>query len=83
MKIIKSLENSGVLLKGTTEKFIDQKEGFIGLLIRAGLQLMKNVIIPLAYNILLLLRVIAAVSATDEAIPNKIWFIDKGCQWNR
>ena len=66
-------------MKGTTEKFIDQKEGFIGLLIRAGLQLMKNVIIPLAYNILLLLRVIAAVSATDEAIPNKIWFIDKGC----
>ena len=83
MKIIKSLGNRGVLLKGTTGKFIDQKEGFIGSLIRAGLPLMKNVLIPLANNILLLVRVIASASATDEAIPNKIWFIDKGCQWNR
>ena len=53
IKVIKSLENRQILWKGTTEKAIKQKGGFIGLLMRAGLLLMNNVLIPLDENLLL------------------------------
>ena len=33
MKVIKSLENSGVLLKGTTRKFTSQEGGFLNFLV--------------------------------------------------
>ena len=44
MNIIKSLENRGILLKGTTEKVINQKVGFLSSLMRVGLALIKNVL---------------------------------------
>ena len=39
----------------------------------AGLRLMKNVLIPLAKNVLLLLGLTAAASATDEVIQKKLF----------
>ena len=55
IKVIKSLENRGTLLKGTSEKAINQKEGFTSnvpwLLTRAALSLMKNVFTPLTKNV--------------------------------
>ena len=33
MKVIKSLENSGILLKGTTRKFTSQERGFLNFLV--------------------------------------------------
>ena len=40
-KVIKSQENRGILWKETTEKVINQKVGFLGLLKITGLSLMK------------------------------------------
>ena len=45
MKVIKSLENRGILIKGTTRKIINQEGGlldFLRLLMTAGLLLMKS-----------------------------------------
>ena len=56
MKIIKSLENRGILLKGTTRKITSQEGGFSNFLrplLTAGLPLMKSVLIPLAKSLLL------------------------------
>ena len=43
IKVIRNLEKKGVLLKGTTEKFMNETEGFIGnvltLLMKVGLPL--------------------------------------------
>ena len=43
IKVIRNLEKKGVLLKGTTEKFMNKTEGFIGnvltLLMKVGLPL--------------------------------------------
>ena len=45
-KVIRSVENGGILLKGTIEKAINQKGGILsnvrGPLMRADLSLMKN-----------------------------------------
>ena len=44
MKVIKSLENRGILLKGTTRKITGQEEGFLNSLkslMTAGLPLKK------------------------------------------
>ena len=49
-KVIKSLENTGILLKGTTKKVINQNGGFLVSLMGVGLLLMKNILIPLAKN---------------------------------
>ena len=49
MKVIKSLENRGILLKGTTKKYITPEGGFFNFLrplLTAGLQLMKSVLMP-------------------------------------
>ena len=49
MKVIKSLENRGILLKGTTEKYISPEGGFFNFLrplLTAGLQLMKSALMP-------------------------------------
>ena len=55
-KVIRSVENGGILLKGTIEKAINQKGRILsnvrGPLMRADLSLMKNVLTPLA-NIVL------------------------------
>ena len=48
MKVIKSLENRGILLKGTTRKITTQEGGFLNFLrplMTAGLPLMKSVLI--------------------------------------
>ena len=75
MKVIKSLENRGILLKGTTRKIISQEGGFLNFLrplMTAGLPLMKNVLTSLAKNILLLFGLLTGMSAADAAIQKKI-----------
>ena len=55
IKVIKFLENRGILLKGTTTKVTIQDGGFLKFLrplMTAGLSLMKNVLTPLAKNVL-------------------------------
>ena len=67
IKVIRSLENREILLKGTTDKIISQKEGlfnFLALLTRVGLPLMKIVLTPLAKSVLIPVGLTAAVSAT-------------------
>ena len=56
IKVIKFLENRGILLKGTTTKITSQEGGFLNflrLLIITGLPLMKIILTPLAKIILL------------------------------
>ena len=80
-KVSKSLENRGILLKGTTRKITTQQGGFLNFLrplITAGLQLMKSVLTPLAKSILLAFELSAAMSATDAAIPKR--FMDQELQ---
>ena len=72
MKVIKSLETRGILLKGTSIKITCQKGGFPNFLkplMTAGLPLMKNVLTPLAKTVLILLGLTA--SATNTAIQKK------------
>ena len=67
IKVIRSLENREILLKGTTDKIVSQKEGllnFLALLTRVGLPLMKIVLTPLAKSVLIPVGLTAAVSAT-------------------
>ena len=74
MKVIKSLENRRILLKGTTTKITTQEGGFLNfliLLITAGLPLMKSVLTPLAKSVLLPLGLL--LSAADAAIQKKIY----------
>ena len=74
MKVIKSLENRGILLKGTTRKITSQEGGFLNFprpLMTAGLPLMKSVLTPLAKNILLPFGLSPAMSATDSSIKKK------------
>ena len=61
MKIIKTLKNRGISLKGTTTKVKNQKGGFLGPLIRVGLSLIENVLKLLGKNALLPLDVTAAL----------------------
>ena len=66
MKVIKSLENRGILLKGTTRKITNQEGEFLNFLkplMTAGLPLMKNVLAPLAKSVLIPLRLTAAASS--------------------
>ena len=51
IKVIRSLENKAILLKGTTKKITGREGGFLNFLkplITIGLPLMKNVHTPLA-----------------------------------
>ena len=76
MKVIKSLENRGVLLKGTARKVTSQEGGFLSFLrqlMTAGLPLLKNVFIPLVKTVLLPLGLSAGMSAADAAIQKKIY----------
>ena len=57
IKVIKSLENRGMLIKGTTTKITSQEGRFLNFLkplIRVGLPLMKNVLTPLAKSVLII-----------------------------
>ena len=76
LKIIKSLENRRILVKGTTTKITSNEGGvldFLRLLMTAGLLLMKSVLTPLKVSPLS-----AAMSAIDAAIQ-KI-FMDQELQ---
>ena len=76
MKVIKFLENRGIILKGTTRKFIREDEAFLkflGPLLKTGLRLTKNVLTPLAKSVLVLLGLTAAASATNAAIQKKLF----------
>ena len=62
-KVIRSLENRGILWKGTAGKGISQDGGllnFLGLLMKVDLSLMKNVLTPLAKGVLIPLALTAA-----------------------
>ena len=75
IKVIKSLENRGLFLKGTIGKITSQEGGFLDFLkpsMTAGLPLTKNVLTPLHKSVLILLGLTAAASATDAAIEKKM-----------
>ena len=75
IKVIGSLEDGGILLKGTTRKNNSQKGGFLNFvrpLMTAGLPLMKNVLKSLAKSIFEPLWLIAVASVADAAIQKKI-----------
>ena len=70
IKVIKYLENRGILSKKTNRKIASQEGGFLNflkLLTTADLPLMKSILTPLAKNVLILFELIAAV-ASDAAL---------------
>ena len=76
MKVIKSLENRGILLKGTTRKITIQEVGFLSFLrplMAASLPLVKNVLTPLAKNVLLPFGLLAGMSTVDAAILKRAY----------
>ena len=76
MKVIKSLENRGILIKVTIRNITSQKGGFLSfirLLIAASLPLMKSKLNPLAKNVLIPLGLSAGMSAAGAAIQKKIY----------
>ena len=76
MKVIKSLESRGILIKVTIRNITSQKGGFLSFirpLIAASLPLMKSKLNPLAKNILIPLGLSAGMSAADAAIQKKIY----------
>ena len=76
MKVIKTLENRRILLKGTTRKITSQEGGllnFLRSLMIAGLPLMKSVLTPPAKSGLLSLGLSARMSAANTAIQKKIY----------
>ena len=79
MKVIKSLENRGILLRETATKMTSQKGGFLHFLrplMTVGLPLMKNALTPLAKIFLLPIGFSAAMSVTDTAIQKKhLWIM--------
>ena len=76
IKLIRSLENIGILLKATTRK-INSQEGvllnFLYPLLRARLPLMKNLLTSLAKTFLIRLRLTVAVSTTDSSIQRRVF----------
>ena len=75
MKVIKSFENRGILLKGTTRKITIQEGRFLNFLrplMTAGLSLMKTVLTTLAKSVLFPFELSAGMSATVAAIQKKI-----------
>ena len=76
IKVINSLENRGILLKGTTKKITSQEGGFLNVLrplMTAGVPLMKSILTPLGKSVLLPLGLSAEMSAADAAIQRKIY----------
>ena len=76
IKVIKGLGNRETLSKGTTEKVINQREGYLGNvfgpLMKAGLPLIKTLLTPLAKTFLLSLRLTAAALARDAGVSKNI-----------
>ena len=76
MKVIKLLENRGILLKATTRKISNQEGGFLNFLrplVTAGLPLVKRALTPLAKNLLLPLGLLGGMSAADVSFQKKIY----------
>ena len=76
IKVLKSLENRGILLKGTTRNITSQKGGFLNFLrplMKAGLPLMKSVPTPLAKNDLLPFGLSTGMSPADAAVQKNIY----------
>ena len=76
MKVIESLENRGILLKGTTRKITSQERrllNFLRPLMTAGLPIMKTVLTPLTKSVFLSVGFAAGISAADVATENKIY----------
>ena len=76
MKVIKSLENRGNLLKETARKITSQEGGFLNFLKplkTAGLPLMKNVPMVLAKGIFIPLGLSAGMSAANAAVQKKTY----------
>ena len=77
IKIIKSIENRGILLKETFQKVINQQGGFrdnfFGPLMTVGFPLIKSVFTSLAKSVLIPLGLMAATSTIDTAIQKKIY----------
>ena len=74
IKIMRSLEDSGILLGGITRKITSQEEGFLNFLrplMSVILPLMKNILPPLAKSVLIPLGLTIAASATDAAVEKK------------
>ena len=71
MKVIKSLENRGILVKESTRKITSQEGGFFKFLrplMTVGVLLINCVLIPLDEDVLLLFTLSAGMPATDAAI---------------
>ena len=71
IKVIRSLESRGILLKGTTRKTTSQEGGFLIFLrplMSFGLPLMKNVVTALAKSVLIPLGLTTVASAADAVI---------------
>ena len=71
MKVIKSLENRGILVKENTRKITSQEGGFFKFLrplMTVGVLLINRVLIPLDEDVLLLFTLSAGMPATDAAI---------------
>ena len=71
VKVIKSVENRGILLKGTTRKITSQQVGFLNfprLLVTADLPLMKRVLTLLGKSILLPLGISVGMPPADATI---------------
>ena len=76
MKVIQSLENRLILLKGTTRKITSQEEGFLNFLrplMTAGSPLMKMTLTPLVKKVLIPLGLSAGMSTADAAIQKNIY----------
>ena len=76
MKVIKSLENRGILLKGTTTKTTSQEGGFSNFLrplMTDGLSLMKSVLATLYKSVLIPLALSVGMSAADENLWIRIY----------
>ena len=75
-KVIKSLENRGILIKGTTKEFTSQEKSFLNFLrplMTAGFPLMKIVLTLLAKSVLIPLVLSVRMSAADAVIQKNIY----------
>ena len=76
MKVIRSLKNRRIFLKGNARKNIRQKGKFINFLrplMATGLPLIKNVHTSLAKSVLVPLGATTAASAADAAIQKEVF----------
>ena len=76
IKVIKSLKNTEILIKGTTTNITSQEGGFLNFLrplMTAGLPLVKSVRTPLAKIVFIPLRLSAGMSAVNAAFQKKIY----------